>query len=191
MAPKLVQIDAFSLYLHHAEEKEKYEKITELLKEKHKNLKISVSSVRRWAETPDENGETWKDKRQSVLQEVRREKQQVFKSHIAEMEYKSGVLWRSIYDNLTGENAPKLKSYEGAVYAAKTMMEFNMLLKQKNQDEISPAMIIDLILEIFQSDPKFCKLLKARWSFIETALQKRMSEFALPEKVINVSPEKD
>lgn len=161
---------AFSLYVlgNNAE------KIAEILQSEKVAPRITSNTIRKWENQKDKHGETWKDRRQAIELQVRKNIERESASKIAEMRQKTHTIMQSLYSKLTAENAPHVKSYEGAVYALKAMMDFELKLDQKASGQSHPLKLAQLMLEIFQGVPEISHAIRKNWPKVSEEIRLKL-----------------
>lgn len=175
------KLRAYTLYLQGIS----YDKIAEQLRSDFSLPRLSGVTIKNWAETADIKGETWEDQRRKVRHILRQNVENVTASRMAELQAKTQTIQDSLYESLVGGKSPEIKSFEGAVYAFKTIAEFNLMLCEKHSNEVSPLLMAQAMLEIFQEIPEVKRAIKANWKKIQEEIKARL----LAEKEVKVLSE--
>lgn len=165
-----------------------FEEIARLLKDEYSMPKLSANTVRRWAEAADSAGMTWEDIRKRVVSVMRRNVEEKTADMLAEIKEKSKTIEQRLYDQLVKKSAPKIKSFEGAVYAFKTLAEFNIKLEAHQNASVSPFVIVQTLLEIFNEIPRVRKAIEANWDTITEQVRMRITADGEPA-LIEIKPE--
>lgn len=168
-----IKLRAYTLYL----EGLNYEQIAARLKELFALPKLKGQTVKLWAEKADTAGETWETSRARVRESLRRGAENAVKSKLTELREKTETIQEAIYNQLVDEKAKvSVKSFEGAVYAFKTIAEFGINLEKMERDHLHPMLIIQAMLEVFQEIPAVRKVIKENWGAIKKGIMERLSE---------------
>ena len=175
-----VKLQAYTLFL----QGNTYESIADDLKENFSLQSLSPTTVRNWAESEDGQGETWHDHRRKVMNMCRHHVEVQTAGKAAAIRQKAETIQEALYDQITGEKAPKATSLEGATYAFKTISEFVLSL-EKASENMAPLAIVQSILEIFRDIPEVNQAIEKHWPVIRDEIKKRMSQSQGP--VIEVS----
>lgn len=164
-----IKLRAYSMYLQGSG----YEDIARTLRDEYGEKKLKGSTVRAWAEKPDDKGDTWADHRNRVKAVMRRNVEDMATTRIAELKSKTETILESLYMQMTTK-VPKIKSFEGAIYAFKTISEFSLALDDKNRDQIHPLLVVQAMLEVFQEIPEVRRAIKTNWERIYNEIQDRL-----------------
>jgi len=68
----------------------------------------------------------------------------------------------------------QVSSLEGSLYALKTLMEFSLKLEDKKRGEMSPVMVVQILLEIFNGIPEVRAAIKKNWNRILREINAKM-----------------
>ncbi|MBN2157911.1 MAG: hypothetical protein JW807_00845 [Spirochaetes bacterium] len=182
-----IKLRAYTMYLQGAS----YEEIARDLRKSFGEKKLKGTTVRSWAEKPDDRGETWEDHRNRVKAVMRRNAEDAAATKLADIRAKSETILEKLYKQLT-ERSPKVKSFEGAVYAFKTISEFSLALDDKNREQLHPLLVVQAMLEVFQEIPEVRRVIKTNWERIYIEIQERLKIEKKPvnQAVIVYEPDK-
>ncbi len=182
-----VKFNAYSLYLQGLS----YDDIATRVKTEMGLAKLRGATIRAWAEKSDEKGETWEDYRTKVRAVMRRNVDDVAASKLTELQTKTETILEALYAQITATKSPKIKSFEGAVYAFKTISEFSLALDEKNRDHLHPLLIVQAMLEVFQEIPDVRRAIKTNWERIYREIQERLQIGKAPKgkDVIEYEPD--
>lgn len=179
-----IKLRAFALFLQF----KNFEEIARTIKSEYALPKLSANTVRRWSEEA-EAGEAWEDIRKRVALIMRRNVEGATTDMVCEIKTKSQLLAERLYDQLMAENGPKVKSVEGGMYAYKTLAEFVIKLQAHENMNVSPFVIVQTLLEIFNEIPRVRKAIEANWEAITEQVRARIAVVGEP-KLIEVTPER-
>jgi hypothetical protein len=164
-----VKIRAYRLYLQGMP----YEETARVLR-KEFGISISAGTIRNWAETKDSRGMTWEEQRSAVRSMVQRNIEVSGAARLSEMREKVGTIQEKLYEQLVSKKAPKIGSFEGAVYAFRTIADFGVKLDQKASEEINVLVVIQTMLEIFAEVPEIRKVIQKYWKHVESEIRVRI-----------------
>jgi hypothetical protein len=150
-----------------------YEDIARSLRHDFGEKKLKGTTVRAWAEKPDDKGDTWEDHRNRVKAVMRRNIEEMAATRLSELKSKTETILESLYTQMTTK-VPKIKSFEGAIYAFKTISEFSLVLDDKNRDQLHPLIVVQAMLEVFQEIPEVRRAIKTNWGRIYNEIQDRL-----------------
>lgn len=167
--PDFIKIRAYSLVIQGTSYEETARKLT-----KEYGVKITPNTVKNWAEKKDARGGSWKDYRDETRAVAMQTVEAREKNRIISIRDKAATLTEKIYDQLTGDAAPKLSSLDGGTYAFKSLSEFMLKLDQKSQENISIIMVVQIMLEIFSEVPDVKKAIQKHWQLIEKEIRLRI-----------------
>ncbi len=80
----------------------------------------------------DQAGFTWEDHRIKVRAALQRNVNRAAAGNIAELRDKTKTIHQALYDQLIKKKSQKISSFEGAIYAFKTLSEFLIKLDAKS-----------------------------------------------------------
>ena len=170
MYAESVKIRAYTLFISPGESPEE---IARILKADHP--RITAKTIRKWAETPDQDGMTWEDRRSSIQTEVRRSLDEQAVSTRARMKGRLETVLQKLYDDLHNEKlTPKFKTLEGAAHAIKSVAQFLVQLEDQEQDRWSSVMAAQVIMEIFTEIPEVRRVVEKHWTTIWKQIQSRL-----------------
>lgn len=164
-----VKIRAYALFIQGIT----YEETARLLSREF-SIKITPNTIKNWAEKKDSRGGTWIDYRNETRLVARETVEVAEKSRIVAIRDKAETLTEKIYNQLTGEAAPKISSMDGGSYAFKSLAEFLLKLDQKTQENMSVVAVIQMMLEIFAEVPEVKKAIFKYWPAIEKEIRIRI-----------------
>ena len=167
-----VKLAAYSLYLQSLS----YEEIARRFSMEFALSTLKGGTVRQWAEKPDERGETWEDHRERVRAAMRKNVEETAVTRMEEIRSKSETIMESLYESLTSASAPKIKSFEGAVYAFKTISEFTLALESRGNEQMHPLLIVQAMMEVFQEIPEVRRAIKVNWTRIQEEIRTRLQD---------------
>lgn len=141
--------------------------------------KITANTVRAWSETRSANPNklTWVEEKESVEKDVVERVKERTVSVIAGIRSKNVILLEEVYKRILTE-APAAKSFEGLIYSWKALASFEANLEKEagEKDKLSPAQVIQIILEIFQANPKIATVIRAEWASVSEKLHQQLLE---------------
>jgi len=161
-----VKIRAYALFLQGIT----YEETARLLAKEFK-IKITPNTIKNWAEKKDSRGGSWIDYRTETRAVAMQTVEVAEQSRIVKIRDKAETLTEKIYDQLTGDAAPKISSMDGGSYAFKSLAEFLLKLDQKTQENMSVVAVIQMVLEIFAEVPDVRKAIQKHWPAIEKEIR--------------------
>lgn len=142
--------------------------------------KITANTVRAWSETrsPNPNKLTWVEEKESVERDVVERVNERTVSVLVDIRAKNKVLIQEMYKRILDKSAPHAKSLEGMYYAFAAIARFEAQLEKESgeKDKLSPAQVIQIILEIFQSNPKIATVIRAEWASVSEKLHQQLLE---------------
>lgn len=142
--------------------------------------KITANTVRAWSETrsPNPNKLTWVEEKESVERDVVERVNEKTVSATVEIRRKNKILTEEIFKRIIDKSAPEAKSFEGLIYAFKAIASFDAQLEKEagEKDKLSPAQVIQIILEIFQANPKIATVIRAEWASVSEKLHQQLLE---------------
>ncbi len=148
--------------------------------------KITAKTVRRWSEEPDNSGQTWHDKKAMVERDVRKRLEGQAASISAQVRSRTETLLSSLYERLTND-APEIKSFEGAGYLFKTLSSFLIELEKGEKERWHPAVAGQIILEELNAIPEVRKIINKHWKNITERIRQRL-DHATNTKEITIEP---
>jgi hypothetical protein len=164
-----VKIRAYSLFIQGTA----HEEIARILR-KEFGITISAGTVRNWAETKDSRGMTWEEQRSAIRSTVQHNIEVSGAARLSEIREKVGTIQEKLYEQLISKKAPKIGSFEGAVYAFRTIADFGVKLDQKASEEINVLVVIQTMLEIFAEVPEIRKVIQKHWKHVENEIKVRI-----------------
>lgn len=164
-----IKIRAYALFLQGIN----YEETARQLARDFK-IKITPNTIKNWAEKKDSRGGSWLDYRNETRSVAMQAVEVAEQSRIVKIRDKAETLTEKIYENLTGEAAPKISSMDGGSYAFKSLAEFLLKLDQKTQENMSVVAIIQMVLNIFTEVPEVGKVINKHWLEIEKEIRIRI-----------------
>jgi hypothetical protein len=167
--PDYIKIRAYALFI----QGNTYEETARLLAKEFK-VKITPNTIKNWAEKKDSHGGSWIDYRNDTRAVAMQTVEVAETSRIVKIRDKAETLTEKIYDQLTGDAAPKISSMDGGSYAFKSLSEFLLKLDQKTQENMSVVSIIQMVLEIFAEVPEVRKIIQKHWASIEKEIRIRI-----------------
>ncbi len=72
-------------------------------------------------------------------------------------------------------SAPKVGSFEGGVYAFKALADFRMSL-DKNASEKHPLVLVQILLEVLEQNPRVKKVISENWNKIQKQLSEKIGK---------------
>lgn len=153
------------------------EEIAEKIKQTYKLTKFSANTIRRWALEQNRDGLTWYDHRSRVLQIARTRVEKSSATKLSEIQSKTDTLIETIYTMLMEKLESKkidFSSLDGGLYALKTFLDFSMKLEDRQSGAMSPLLIVQTLLQIFQSIPEVNAAIRKHWDEITREIQNRM-----------------
>lgn len=164
-----IKIRAYALFIQGTS----YEETARVLAKDFK-IKVTPNTIKNWAEKKDSRGGTWIDYRSDTRAVAMQTVEVAEKSRIVAVRDKAEVLTEKLYNQLVGEAAPKLSSFDGGTYALKSIADFMLKLDQKTQENTSAVAIIQMMLDIFGEVPEVRKVILKHWSAIEKEIRIRI-----------------
>ena len=134
---------------------------------------ISPVTVSKWAEKPDENGQTWRDHRQRVLQQAAKSIEKRHKTKLLEHQKRAELLYDGLFERLL-EDAPPVKSYEGAIYAFKSLSEF-ILKAEGDKEKPAALLVVQTLIDVLCEIPSIDKAIQKNWVTIREKIRERLS----------------
>lgn len=175
-----IKLTAYTLYLQGLT----YEEVARKTRSVHKLKTLKGQTVEAWAEAGK-----WEAKRDEVRNQVRKHHEHEAAGLLGELHLKSETILESLYAQLTAASAPKISSYEGAVYAFKGISEFLLALDKRKGESIQPIMVVQTLLEVLQNIPSVRNEIKKNWPKIQKEISARIGlPTGEPQKVIDVTP---
>lgn len=172
-----VKIRAYALFIQGIS----YEETARILA-KDFSITITPNTVKNWAEKKDSRGGSWIDYRDDTRVAARQNVEAVEKTRLVQIRDKADTLQEKLYGQLTAENAPKVGSAEGGMYAWKAVAEFLIKLDQRSQEDVSIVIVVQMMLEIFAEVPEVRNVIKKHWPHIEKEIRIRILHED-PEKI--------
>jgi hypothetical protein len=133
-------------------------------------------TIARWAEEPDDHGETWEDRRRAIAAKLRTEAETEARDRLSEIQDESRQIGDRLRDQIMAEAAPKIKDLPSAIYALRHIREFEMLMDQKRTGKMSPVMVVQMLLQTFQEIPEIRNPIQKHWNRVMDAVQTRLLE---------------
>lgn len=164
-----VKIRAYALFI----QGKSYEETARILA-KDFQITITPNTIKNWAEKKDSRGGTWIDYRTDTRAVAMQTVEVVEKNRLIKIRDKADTLQEKLYNQLTAENAPKVGSSEGGLYAWKAVAEFLIKLDQKSQEDVSIVAVVQMMLEIFAEVPEVRKVIQKHWPAIEKEIRIRI-----------------
>ncbi len=174
-----IKIRAYALFIQGTT----YEETARMLA-KDFGITITPNTIKNWAEKTDSRGGTWIDYRNETRTVAKQTVEVAEQARVVKIRDKADTLQEKLYEQLTGENAPKVGSAEGGLYAWKAVSEFLIKLDKKSQEDVSIIVVIQIMLEIFAEVPEVRNIIKKHWSHIEKEIRIRILHED-PEKLEN------
>jgi HD-GYP domain-containing protein (c-di-GMP phosphodiesterase class II) len=112
---------------------------------------------------------------------MRRNVEEAAATKLADLRSKSETILEALYNQITAKS-PKVKSFEGAVYAFKTISEFSLALDEKNSEQLHPLLVVQAMLEVFQEIPEVRRAIKGNWERIYREIQDRLKMEQAPRE---------
>ncbi|MCL2154173.1 MAG: hypothetical protein FWH53_00770 [Leptospirales bacterium] len=164
-----VKIRAYSLFIQGTS----YEEAARLLS-KDFAISITPNTIKNWAEKKDKRGFSWADYRSDIRDVARQTVESVEKNRLVEIRDKTRTLVDSFYDQIVDDAALKVSSKDGALYAFKTLADFELKLEEKTKENMSVLVIIQMVLEIFSEVPDVKRVIQKYWKQIEKEIRIRV-----------------
>ncbi|HMV45546.1 MAG TPA: hypothetical protein PK079_24050 [Leptospiraceae bacterium] len=139
--------------------------------------KITGNTIRKWSEErTDNNSQTWIEQKNSIEKNVVERINEKTISAIVDIRAKNKILIQEIFKRIIDKSAPEAKSFEGLIYAFKAISSFEAQLEKDagEKDKLSPAQVIQIILEIFQANPKIANVIRAEWHSVSEQLHQQL-----------------
>lgn len=175
MYPQSVKTRAYNYFVAKGES---CEAIARLLKKEYP--KITANTIRKWSEerSPNPNKLTWVEEKESVEKDVIERVNEKTVSVLVGIRQKNKILIDEMYKRILDKSAPQAKSFEGMYYAFKAIASFEAQLEKESgeKDKLSPAQVIQIILEIFQSNSKIAKVIREEWTSVSEKLHQQLLE---------------
>ncbi len=167
-----VKLRAYTLFLQGMN----YEQIAAKLKD-YFNLKtLRGQTIKTWAETTDEDGYSWDDHRSRVRSSMKETTETAYRNRYSEIRIKAETIQEALYNQMIDEDKNlQVKSFEGAVYAYKTIAEFALNLSEMENNRQHPLIVVQTMLEVFQEIPAVRKAIKDNWKQIAGLIQSRLA----------------
>lgn len=175
-----IKLRAYTLFLQGTA----YDEIARNLKDSYHLATLTGGTVRTWAEKQDNQGETWDDHRIRVRAALQRNADRAAAGNIADLRAKTKTIHQALYDQLIKKKFQKISSFEGAIYAFKTLSEFLIKLDAKERSELNPLIIVQMMLEIFREIPQVRASIEKNWDRIQEGIRLRLEG---TEKAIEVN----
>lgn len=177
-----VKLTAYTFYLQGLG----FEEVARKTRAAHKLRTLKGQTVESWSKSGG-----WDSLRDEVRNKVRKFHDKEAESLLSQMQLKSETIMESLYEQLTAESAPKISSYEGAVYAFKNISEFLLTLDKRKGETMQPLVIVQTLLEVFQHIPSIRNEIKKHWPKIQKEISSRIG---LPvvtgqKQEIDITPE--
>lgn len=160
-----VKLTAYTFYLQGLA----FEEVARKTRAVHKLKSLKGQTVESWA---DDGG--WEKMREGVRTQVRKYHEEEATSLLSQLSVKSETIMATLYEQLTEKAAPKISSYEGAVYAFRAMADLLLSLDKKRGETIQPIMVVHTLLEVFQEIPQIREAIKKHWPKIQAAISSRI-----------------
>jgi len=176
-----VKLRAYTLFL----QGQSFEEIARIAKKDFALKSLKGQTVKAWAEAPDHTGFTWEDHRIRVRASLQKNVDRAAAGNIAELRDKTKTIHQALFDQLIKKKSQKISSFEGAIYAFKTLSEFLIKLDAKERSDLNPLIIVQMMLEIFREIPQVRKSIEQNWDRIQEGIRLRLEG---PEKAIEVNP---
>jgi len=164
-----VKIRAYSIFIQGTT----YEETARILSRDF-SIKIAPNTIKNWAEKKDSRGCTWIDYRAETRAVAMRTVETVEKNRVVSIRDKVETLTEKMYDQLTGDGAPRVRSMDGGSYALKNLYDFLLKLDQKTQENMSVVAIIQMMIDIFTGVPEVKKAILKHWPEIEKEIRIRI-----------------
>jgi len=171
--PQSVKTRAYNYFVAKGET---CEAIARLLKKEYP--KITANTIRKWSEEKSKTRRSWIEEKESVEKDVVERVKESTVSATVEIRRKNKILTDEIFKRILEKSAPEAKSFEGLIYAFKAIASFDAQLEKEagEKDKLTPAQVIQIILEIFQSNTKIAKVIREEWSSVSERLHKQLLE---------------
>ena len=165
MYSDVIKSEAFVLYCQGLS----YRKIAEILQSNPGCESITHSTIRKWAETPDMQGQTWADRRSKVTQYLQKlEETSVVRQHkdviLRTEEIKDKILKELESDNL------QFKTKAEAVYAFLAIEKWQKHIKDESK-RITIEDQVSMLFDAMQEIPEVAKALTEHWEDIYARFQ--------------------
>jgi len=161
------------------------EQVADILRESHP--KMSANTIRAWAESENESGETWFDLRGRVDSAARKRIESQAASERARGKSRASMIAAGLYDQIVKALADmEIKSIEQAVYAFRTMQEAAIKLEDAEMERWHPVNASTVVLEVLEEIPDVKKALRANWGQFTKRLSERLDR-ATDSKEIEVA----
>lgn len=166
-----VKLRAYTLFL----QGNSFEEIARSVRKDFALKTLKGQTIKTWAETPDKDGRVWEDNRIRVRSAMREGVHRAAAGEISEVRNKVKTIHQALYDQLIKKKVQKVSSFEGAVYAFKTLSEFMLKLETKEAASLNPLLIVQAMLEIFREIPQVRKAIEQNWREIQEGISRRIS----------------
>lgn len=152
------------------------ETIARMLKKEYP--KINAGTILAWAKAKTKTTRSWIEEKESVEKDVVERVNEKTVSVIVGIRSKNKILIDEIFKRILDKSAPEAKSLEGMIYAFKAIASFEAQLEKESgeKDKLTPAQVIQIILEIFQSNPKIATVIRAEWTSVSEKLHRQLLE---------------
>ncbi len=165
-----VKLRAYNFYL----QGQNYEQIAEKLSTAF-HINITPQTIRGWAFRKDKDGFCWSEQREGIRESVRKNMESNTHDKLSELESKAEALQNSLYSQMIDSSAPKVGSFEGGVYAFKALADFRMSL-DKNASEKHPLVLVQILLEVLEQNPRVKKVISENWNKIQKQLSEKIGK---------------
>lgn len=137
--------------------------------------KTSPLTIKKWSQTPDEQGKTWQTRREYIQTALRESAEQRSQSILEHHQTRAETIYEALYERLVGENSPEVKTYEGAVYAFKALSEF-IIKTQQSKEQPGALYIVQTLLETLQEHPEINRAIRKHWPALQKKFRERLIE---------------
>lgn len=167
MYSDLTKAEAFTLYCSGLS----FRKIADILKNHPGCEKITHSTVKKWSETPNLKGATWDDRKLALQEQIEQNQNDlIVKQKVDVVKETDGIIADIIADLQAGEL--KFKTKDAAVYALKTIAEYNKKLKDETK-RVNIEDQVTLLLEAMNDIPEVGEVLSKHWNDVYNIFQKK------------------
>jgi transposase-like protein len=171
--PESVKLRAFQMYVLHGKNAEE---IARTLQSEFPQ--ISANTIREWIRTEKDpyTGSDWDTSRETVQSRSRELVMADATKQKVRIQEDVKALREKLYKTIMGDGAPAPKTYEGMIYALKTLMAFEIELEKQNENpQADPMTALHIVLEVLSEDDEVAPVIKRRWPRINAEVLKRMN----------------
>ncbi|NCN11249.1 MAG: hypothetical protein GW938_15535 [Leptospira sp.] len=169
MTSEIIRERAFYLYLIQGDS---YNSIATTIRSEF-GTRTTSKSIQAWSNKKDSAGMTWEDRRLAVTERTNHRVEVLAENSMVELRNRTSKLAEIIYNQLISDNAPKLKTFEGSVFAFKSLAEFEAKLAEAEEKKVTPFMIVNMIFEAITQVSDVNKAIKDNWDEVSMIIHEK------------------